>query len=890
MSYAAKFIADSSLVARLGAVVTETSEHLAARYTMPYEQTESKLQDFLAKALKNEEIQDGLNEADLGVVEADLGLVEADLGVVEADLKESVLKEKFLRPSLQEKAQTVWEAGAQEIATYDQLENEYEVHVRQLRREVAQMRRSYLRISKWALVAIFVSLSPIFLLSGLLLLLAVLDQAGLLSNPVTLGGIFNGSIFSSVGTLALTMILLFFIVMSLLYAALCRSLYRRFSVAKEQYDTHLAEVQRQLESNALAERLKAAEQEADKVIMDKILSDLRLKIGEYLEPSYVTKLTVPDPPKGLAEAFNPTFEITTEARGQIRRLLNSMPGGSIGVAGPRGVGKTTLLESFCGKALNNTTLKDRRVLSVMTSAPVEYDPREFILHIFSSVCHRVVKDKRKIKGKDEIKGEDDWQPWGYMNGMQKPPFTFLSTIISFKEAIAVSLLGAFLMSTLFISKRLGNLSDFFLDFFFGLGLFFVIIGIVGFLIQAYQKFEQQRQTQREKLQNTKLYGNDPLVKEARDHLHEIKFQQSYSSGWAGSLRGGIASISAETTVDAAVNLSQKQRSLPEIVDRYRDFLIRASQEYEIIIGIDELDKIGSDEKAHLFLNEIKALFYLERCFYLISVSESAMSNFERRGMPFRDVFDSSFDAIVHVDYLNLDKAKRLLRRRVIGVPVPFLDFCHCMAGGLPRDLIRTFRSMYAAHAENAENTQANSGESSLSMLCNSLIRSDMRSKLRATSIAAKDIAFGLEGKELFSRISTLEASLESSAKLSSICEDLLANYRPLSDNSTAEEPANQSELSEAAAKRRERLTSLSVELEVYLYYCATLQEFFGQEDLSPETLKDAEESGKLEQLARARQYFAINPRTVEPAISDFRQMYSNVRPGLSAASPALGST
>ena len=68
--------------------------------------------------------------------------------------------------------------------------------------------------------------------------------------------------------------------------------------------------------------------------MDKILSDLRLKIGEYLKPSYVTKLTVPDPPKGLAEAFNPTFEITTEARGQIRRLLNNMPGGSIGVAGP----------------------------------------------------------------------------------------------------------------------------------------------------------------------------------------------------------------------------------------------------------------------------------------------------------------------------------------------------------------------------------------------------------------------------------------------------------------------------------------------------------------------------------------------------------------------------
>jgi GTPase SAR1 family protein len=753
------------------------------------------------------------------------------------------------------------------------------------------MRLSYLRIPKWALVAILVGLSPIFLLSGLLLLLAVLAQAGLLSNPVTLSGIFNGSIFSNVGTLALMMILLFFIVMSLLYAALCRSLYRRFSVSKEQHDAHLAEVQRQLESNALGERLKAAEQEADKVIMEKILSDLRLIIGEDLEPSYETKLTIADPPQGLAEAFKPTFEITTEARGQLRRLLKNMPGGSIGVSGPRGVGKTTLLESFCGKASINTTLKDRPVLSVMTSAPVEYDPREFILHIFASVCHRVVEDKqKKVEGKDEIKGQDDREPWGYMSGIQKPPITFLSTIISFKEALAVILLRGFLMSTLFISKRLGNLSDFFLDFFFGLGLFFVIIGIVGLLIQAYQKFEQQRQTRREKQEDTKLYGNDPLVKEARDHLHEIKFQQSYTSGWAGSLKGGIASISAETSVQAAVNLSQKQRSLPEIVDSYRKFLILASQEYEIIIGIDELDKIGSDKKAHHFLNEIKSLFYLEKCFYLISVSESAMSSFERRGMPFRDVFDSSFDAIVHVDYLNLDKAKRLLRRRVIGVPVPFLDFCHCMAGGLPRDLIRTFRSLYAEHAKNvedaenaehAEHTQADSGESSLSMLCNSLIRTDLRSKLRATSIAAKDIAFGSEGKELFSRISELEASLESSDELSSICESLLANYRKLSDNPSSEEPANQSELSEAAAKRRERLTSLSDELEVYLHYCATLQNFFGQEDLGQETLRAAEDSGTLERLATARQLLAISPRMVEAAVAPFQKEYLRVRPGSS---------
>jgi len=828
---------------------------------MPYEKTESKLEDLLAKALNNEEIQDGANEA---------------------DLKESVLKEKFLRPNLQAKAQKVWEAGAHDIEEYDKREKEYEDHVTQLRREVAQMRRSFLRIPKWVLVTILVSLSPIFLLTGLLIFLSVLVQAGLPglpSSPITLGSIFNGSIFSSVGTLI--MILFFFIAMSVSYIVISRSLYRRYSVSKGQYDTHLADIHRQLESNALGERLKTAEQEAEKAIIEKgILSDLREIIDADLEPSYETRLTISEPPQGLAEAFNPAFEITTEARGQILRLLENMPNGSIGVSGPRGVGKSTLLKSFCSTA-STTRLKDRPVLSVMTSAPVEYDPREFILHIFSSVCHRFLE----IKGKDAWR-KDARQPWSFMNGIQKPPLTFLSTIISLKEALAVILLGLFLMSTLLISNLLSNLSDFFLDFFFGLGLFFVIIGVVGLLIQVYQMLQQWRQTQHQKAQSNKLYGDDPLVKEAHEWLLEIQFQQSYSSGWAGSLKGGIASISAETTVDTAVELSRNQMSLPEIVDRYRDFLERASKDYEVIIGIDELDKIGSDEQAHRFLNEIKALFYLEKCFYLISVSESAMSSFERRGLPFRDVFDSSFDEIIYVDYLDLDKAQRLLRRRAIGVPVPFLDFCHCMAGGLPRDLVRIFRSLYIpeyakyANAEHEEHTQANSGETSLSMLCRPLIRDELKSILRATTIAAKDIASGSEVKELFSRISDLEVLLQSRDESSIISESLLANYRELLEIATLEKPVDQDEASEAAAKR-EKLTSLCAELGVYLYYSATLLEYFGQEDFSPETLKAAEDSGALEQLAKTRQLFAISRHRAEGEITDFREKYLNVLPGSS---------
>ena len=57
------------------------------------------------------------------------------------------------------------------------------------------------------------------------------------------------------------------------------------------------------------------------------------------------------------------------------------------------------------------------------------------------------------------------------------------------------------------------------------------------------------------------------------------------------------------------------------------------------------------------------------------------------------MFDSSFDDIVYVDYLDTNDSKRLLTRRVIGMPFPFVDLCHCYSGGLPRDLIRVARAL-----------------------------------------------------------------------------------------------------------------------------------------------------------------------------------------------------
>jgi len=621
----------------------------------------------------------------------------------------------------------------------------------------------------------------------------------------------------------------------------------------------------QQEINELKEELITAEQAVERAVIEKgILPELRSTINERL-PSYDTALKISTAP-GLAEVFDPAYEITTESKEKLHRLLSNMPGGSIGIAGPRGVGKTTLLGAFCGKA-STTELKERPVLSVMTSAPVQYDAREFILHIFSSVCQRALE----LKNKDPIR--DPRPPWDYMDESQKPPASFFLSVIGLKEAVGSILLGLLLAASGLLVSSLSNISSL-SNLFLGLGLFLVMLGVVGgFLIWA----DQARQTRLKQRRATERDRDDLLVKRAYERLQEIRFQQSFTSGWSGSLKGTIAPITLEAKTDAAMTLAEKQLSLPEIMDRYRDFLALASKEYEIIIGIDELDKLESDETAQRFLNEIKALFGMERCFYLVSISENAMSSFERRGLPLRDVFDSSFDAIVYVDYLSFDRAQRLLRRRVIGVPVPFSHFCHCMAGGLPRDLIRTFRGLFEEH------TQLKSDESDLSTLCSSLIRSDLKSKLRAVSVAAKDIMLEPEVDQLFGRIRKLESLLGPSDCFPGSCPASLESSRDLLAT-TSQEPGGQAEPAEVMAKR-EKIASLSTELGVYLYYCVTLLEFFGQQNFDMEILKAAENSGALDQLAGARQFLAICPSIAKSTIAEFRERHGMAIPRGVSTSP-----
>ena len=196
-----------------------------------------------------------------------------------------------------------------------------------------------------------------------------------------------------------------------------------------------------------------------------------------------------------------------------------------------------------------------------------------------------------------------------------------------------------------------------------------------------------------------------LRRRARKHLHELRHLDTVSRELFGELAPwGLSKFSLKRSVSSA----RQAPTLPELVRRYRHFVEELTDPGPerrrkrrdrrlVVIGIDELDKMTGDD-ARRFLNDIKTLFGQRNCYYLVSVSEDAMTAFEQRGAPIRDEFDSSFDAVVRVEPLRLQESRRLLQRRLLGLGVDAHMVCHAVSGGMPRELIRAARDTINAAA------------------------------------------------------------------------------------------------------------------------------------------------------------------------------------------------
>jgi hypothetical protein len=562
------------------------------------------------------------------------------------------------------------------------------------------------------------------------------------------------------------------------------------------------------ESETYHDVARQARSEYSDVLRNTMLGEARAWINaKQPEPIDPSRLTIKRAP-GLAEIFNREYMISSAADKQLADLIDQLSaGGTIGLAGPRGAGKTSLIRKYSPEETAVSPATD--AISLLVSAPVEYQPADFVLHLLYLLAG------------------------AYLELCEKPGDSGRHAPVP-----------------------LIPLPD--------------------------RRPARARKQQPERAAQPDNGKRDQLINDAKRFRQQIRAQQSYTTTVGASLSAPASIVSASG--QAAATATDLPWNYPELVSTFCSFLRNVARDlherYEkknpggagtaagpwelrgcVLIGIDEIDKISDAKQAQRFVNELKVMLGVPYCYYLVAVSDDALAAYEMRGLPVRDAFDSAFDEILHVRYFCLGDSRELLSKRVIDLHEPFVRLCHCLSGGLPRDLIRVAR-----HAVILAGRYRDLQADRLEAVCQQLVLEDLRRKL--------DVGVGnWAGHRLGQADSRLLHSIQQVVAFQPSDED----RRKESDLRTGRQL--RTELGKIAtslvpANSHQENTVVSG-FAVYVYYLLTLLDVFAPElsakgqivDAAGEPVPDA----AFDQLCGIRQSLGAEPQWTWLTISAFRQ-------------------
>ncbi|MCX5261770.1 NACHT domain-containing protein [Streptomyces canus] len=357
--------------------------------------------------------------------------------------------------------------------------------------------------------------------------------------------------------------------------------------------------------------------------------------------------------------------VETAASQQVAFDLGELDSASIGVSGPRGAGKSHLMERFCTHGPTSTS----EDLLVLVAAPTSYDPREFLIHLFTEVCRGITGDSATEGGRP---GPDP---------ARRRAMAFRTgaglTLVAGVAMVAVTLLWSQLNAA--VAAATAHLRALLVAG----GVTLICAGLIWAFVLSVR-------TRRQALGS---FADAEAV--AAHHLRTLRYQLSVmrSRNAQLSLPAGL-----QLSDSAQVQHTEQVLTYPELVARFRALLDMIALERRhaggrVVIGIDELDKLGDAQAAERFLNDLKVVFGIRGCHFLVAVSEDALTAFGRHVVDIRTAFDTAFDQLVAVRPLDLAQARKLLELRGVWLPDPYLWVCQILSGGLPRDLLRTVMSL-----------------------------------------------------------------------------------------------------------------------------------------------------------------------------------------------------
>jgi len=406
--------------------------------------------------------------------------------------------------------------------------------------------------------------------------------------------------------------------------------------------------------------------------------------------------------EGLRKLQDPVFRVSTRSSGRLRELLSQMDGGSIALAGPRGAGKSTLLKDF--SQLSGDQMISVRGICVYVPAPAEYVAKEFIADLFQRLCEAYLQYSRSTAATTLTgAGSPGVRRGGKFRRMIALSWLTIRALLAIVLAVWVA---ALLVGKTFSERspsfaalaRWINHVQTVIRIRWPADRWYLEVVIVLIVLLVVLACWPRPRLWRRYMRRPEEHE---LTKRAREYLLRLQVDKTVtkSASIASPIIRGMA-----FGLNRGTSVKYIPWTMPELVGQARRFMEDVSAELRslnraIFIGIDEIDRIGSLEHAERFIGEIKAIFGIEGCFFMVAVAEDVGSMFAQRATAGRTIVENAFDEIVTVRPLDLAEARNLLLRRVPGFTDAFVYLVHALSGGLPRELIRMSRRLVEIHAE-----------------------------------------------------------------------------------------------------------------------------------------------------------------------------------------------
>jgi KAP family P-loop domain len=354
--------------------------------------------------------------------------------------------------------------------------------------------------------------------------------------------------------------------------------------------------------------------------------------------------------KSLLTQFRPKLFVEHHAWRSLERILRTGGGGSYGLAGPRGAGKTWAME----KALHEA--KEKGGIGVWFPSPSEYEPTAFLAALSDVVAIRYQRyyDTLTDRATRAVRQR-------------------------YRRRTTAGLLVLLLAALLYIRASVGEYNS--LSSWLGLStLLMLALSALG----VYLLIEARNRSLRERR------GLGKVRSEAEELRQQVRYAMNSSETDELGVEGAYGGIGARLRRARERELIERPATLSSLIHTFRSFVEAIAEEVDgpVVIAIDELDKMSDASRVAQLFRDIKGIFEVPGAYFLVSLSDEAARALELGGVRTRNEFNSSFYTVISLPPLAPEQCLELLRKRDPGFDRARGLAIGILSGGVSREVVR----------------------------------------------------------------------------------------------------------------------------------------------------------------------------------------------------------